>query len=680
MKTDIHTTGQRRSDAGGPHFGVCAVPAQAAPDAAILDATTAERGLMIRTFEDNLFKLFAEGRISGTVHTCIGQELSALAVADELRAEDWLFSNHRCHGHYLARTGDIRGLLAEILGLDSGICGGRGGSQHICRGRFLSNGIQGGSVPIAAGCAALLKSDAAHDHVAVATIGDGTLGEGIVYETLNIAAKWQLPLLVVVENNGYAQSTSSRETLSGRIEDRFNAFGLPFFAANIWNEPALRGETAKAFAHVRSTRGPAALSIDCFRLRAHSKGDDFRDRAEIAEFERRDPLNQFLAAHPQAAAILRRCESAIEEIQSELLHGPQIVANPTISDDTRGSSPPRWRDLPAEMPKGRVIERIREGLRQLLADDDRVVVLGEDVEDPYGGAFKATKGLSDAYPGRVRNTPISEAAITGLGVGMAVAGYRPVVEIMFGDFLTLAADQLINHAGKFRFMYNGQVSVPLIVRTPMGGKRGYGATHSQSLEKHFLGVPGLQVVALNALADPAQIYAAVHGDASDPTLVVENKLLYGVGLHATAPDGRTWQCTADALPTLRLPATYPDLTIACYGGMVEECEAAAKVLFHKYEIAVEIVVPTRLYPLDIVPMAQSVRTSRRLLAVEEGQGFAGFGSETIAQCSAALGDLPVRYQRVFASPHPIPCARRLEQDALPGVESIVQAARRMCDQ
>jgi 2-oxoisovalerate dehydrogenase E1 component len=681
MKTDLQSTGLRQSESSGPHFGVTPTAGGPAPgaDTATIDPLTAARGLMIRAFEDNLFKLFAAGHISGTVHTCIGQELSAIAVADELRPEDWLFSNHRCHGHYLARTGDVRGLLAEIIGLDSGICGGRGGSQHICRGRFLSNGIQGGSVPIAAGCAARLKSDVQHDFIAVAMIGDGTLGEGIVYEALNVASKWDLPLLVVVENNGYAQSTDSRETLAGSIRDRFQAFGIPFFSGNIWNEATLRCECAKAFAHARSTRGPAALGIDCFRLRAHSKGDDFRKPEQIAEFERRDPLNQFLRAHAGASAVHQECEAAIETIQTELLCERQKDPTPPISSERLESNPLAWRNLPKVTAGGRVIDRIREGLRTLLASDERVIVIGEDIEDPYGGAFKATKGLADAFPGRIRNTPISEAAITGLGVGMAVAGYRPIVEIMFGDFLTLAADQLINHAGKFRFMYNGQISVPLIVRTPMGGKRGYGATHSQSLEKHFLGVPGLRVVALNALVDPVDIYTALHAAATDPTLVVENKLLYGAALHSSAPDGRSWQRTDTAIPTLRLPATRPDLTMVCYGGMVSECEAAAEELFRLHEIAVEIVVPTQLYPLDILPISDSVRSSRRLLVIEEGQGFAGFGSETIAQCSEFLENLAMRCGRTFASPHPIPCARRLEQNSLPGIEAILKAARRLCD-
>jgi len=157
--------------------------------------------------------------------------------------------------------------------------------------------------------------------------------------------------------------------------------------------------------------------------------------------------------------------------------------------------------------------------------DERVYLLGEDILDPYGGAFKVTRGLSTAFPERVLTTPISEAAIVGVASGMALRGLRPVAEIMFGDFVTLIADQIVNHAAKFRWMYNDQVRVPLVVRTPMGGRRGYGPTHSQSLEKMFLGVPGLHVVAPNTLGDPGQLLEAAIAD-DDPVLFVEHKLLY----------------------------------------------------------------------------------------------------------------------------------------------------------
>src|SRR5580704_964002 len=176
-----------------------------------------KRAATIRHFEETLLGLFSEGKLSGTVHTCIGQELCALAVVDNLREGDWIFSNHRCHGHYLAWSDDVRGLLAEIMGKRSGICGGRGGSQHLYRDQFLSNGVQGGAVPIAAGCALALSRFKDSDFIATAFIGDGTLGEGVVYETLNLARKLGVPLLVVLEKNGYAQSTNTATTISGHI-------------------------------------------------------------------------------------------------------------------------------------------------------------------------------------------------------------------------------------------------------------------------------------------------------------------------------------------------------------------------------------------------------------------------------------------------------------------------------
>ena len=173
-----------------------------------------------------------------------------------------------------------------------------------------------------------------------------------------------------------------------------------------------------------------------------------------------------------------------------------------------------------------VLDSLNTALHQALASDQRVIVVGEDVLDPYGGAFKVTRGLSQAYPGQVITTPISEAGIVGLASGMALRGLRPVVEIMFGDFLTLAADQVINHASKFRYMYNDQARAPMVIRTPMGGRRGYGPTHSQTLEKHFLGTPGLRVLAPCAIDQPGELLreAILHDD--DPVLFVENKLLY----------------------------------------------------------------------------------------------------------------------------------------------------------
>ena len=171
-----------------------------------------------------------------------------------------------------------------------------------------------------------------------------------------------------------------------------------------------------------------------------------------------------------------------------------------------------------------VVEAINAAIHTCLAESPEVVFLGEDVLDPYGGAFKVARGLSSAFPGRVLTTPVSEAGIVGMGIGMALRGLRPIVEIMFGDFLALACDQLLNHASKLRWMSNDKLRVPLVLRTPMGGRRGYGPTHSQSLEKHFLGVPGLRPVAITWLDDPARLLRSAVLDDDDPVLFIEHNL------------------------------------------------------------------------------------------------------------------------------------------------------------
>jgi 2-oxoisovalerate dehydrogenase E1 component len=638
-----------------------------------MDAILYKRAAVIRRFEERLLRLFSEGKLSGTVHTCIGQELCALAVIENLRKDDWIFSNHRCHGHYLARFNDVRGLLAEIMGLPQGICAGRGGSQHVFHDHFLSNGVQGGGVPIAAGCAMALKKAGKETSVVVAFIGDGTLGQGVVYETLNLASKWKVPLVVVLEKNGYAQSTDTNTTIAGEVRGRFEAFGWKYWETSIWNETELFSTARQAVKYARESGLPVALCINCYRLKAHSKGDDNREASEIKAFQERDPMYVFEKSNPAAADQIRlECDQILDEALSSLT----TIAIKTVENTSVTETPSHdWSEVRQHVVGShRVIERIRSGLEQLLKKDSRVVLLGEDLEDPYGGAFKATKGLSTAYPGRVVNTPISEAAITGFGNGLALAGLRPIVEIMFGDFVMLAADQLVNQGSKFSYMYNQQANVPLIVRAAMGGKRGYGATHSQSLEKHFFGTPGLSVAAVNSIFDPELLLNRIHAHLNHPCLLVENKLLYSLHIHHQSPDGRQWMQNGGNFPTLKLPsAGTADLTIVTYGGMVEDVEAAIKEAFLEYEIQAEVLVPTMVFPLDSFPIVESVQKTGRLLVVEEGQGFAGFGAEVMAACLERLNNRTITAGRVHAEAHPIPCSRELEKLALPGVSQIRDA-------
>jgi acetoin:2,6-dichlorophenolindophenol oxidoreductase subunit beta len=329
-----------------------------------------------------------------------------------------------------------------------------------------------------------------------------------------------------------------------------------------------------------------------------------------------------------------------------------------------------------------VLNRLNQALHFAMENDRRVYLLGEDIRDPYGGAFKVTRGLSTKFPERVLTTPISEAAIVGMANGMALRGLRPVVEIMFGDFVTLIADQLVNHAAKFRWMYNDNVRVPMVVRAPMGGRRGYGPTHSQSLEKMFLGVPGLKVVAPNTLGDPGQLLEAAIAD-DDPVLFIENKLLYTRPLLELGQGELTeFEINQFGTPypnyVLRIPNHVAQLTFATYGYNFEIARQAAIDLLMEYEIYAEIFLFSQLSPFALEPLFESLKRTRRLLTVEEGTRSLGWGAEVIARVAETSNDLSgYNFCRVTARDLPIANSRVLEDAILPSAHDIVQTALSM---
>lgn len=322
---------------------------------------------------------------------------------------------------------------------------------------------------------------------------------------------------------------------------------------------------------------------------------------------------------------------------------------------------------------------LNEALHRILERREDAYLLGEDILDPYGGAFKISRGLSTRFPERVLTTPISEASLVGIAAGMALRGYRPIVEIMFGDFITLGLDQIVNGIAKFPAMFDGQVSVPLVVRTPMGGRRGYGPTHSQSLEKLLLGVPGITVVAPSECHDVgALLEAAVDDD--QPVIFIENKLLYGRACRRPV-DG--W---VDALECRETDGPYPALTfsgngfgrgratIATYGGTLPLALEAAEHLLVEDEVFCEVVALSRLHPLDVDPVLDSVRRTGALVVAEEGTRTAGLGAELAAQVQeAAWHALRAPVARVGADDGIVPSAPALERAMLPSADDIVRA-------
>lgn len=639
------------------------------------------KALLSRAVEESFLELFHKGKISGTVHTCIGQELSGAVIGSHLEDGDSVFSNHRCHGHFLSFVGNVEGLIAELMGKESGVCGGRGGSQHLCQGGFYSNGLQGGIVPVSLGLA-LGRRIQKRRKISVAFLGDGTLGEGTVYEGLNIASKWNLPLLFVLENNGIAQSTPSDLTLAGDILSRARAFGIRCEQVDTWEWRNMAATVTKALKYVRDEGRPFFLQVDTYRLKAHSKGDDTRPPEVVAPYEAKDPLNLLLKKEtPEILALRAEVKAQVQAaIARADAAGPsrwegkspaQLELGKIPSDDR----PDNWSEarLPAAYSGRRFGTVLNEAFRTIMKENDQVYFLGEDVLSPYGGAFKIADGLSALFPERVFTTPISEQSIVGLASGLALCGYRPFAEIMFGDFLTLTLDQLLNHAAKFEDMYNGQVRMNMVVRTPMGGGRGYGPTHSQSLEKHFLGIPGLRVVALSSAADPLPALRCMATEHVGATLLIENKKAYALEMRPEPPPGFLWKVNRQLFPTLHLEpqSSCVDATIMAYGGMTDAAVEAVELLLKDHDIIAQAIIPLQLYPFSVDAVLPLIRRAQKLILVEEGQAFSSFSSEVLAQLAER------RFHGIMRRLTPpeicIPASSQLEKQILPDAQAIVDS-------
>ncbi len=628
-----------------------------------------KEAIRIRKVEEKFLQLFSEGKLNGTVHTCVGQEFSAIAFAGQLKKKDFVFSNHRCHGHYIAFTGDTRGLLAELLGKASGTSGGIGSSQHLCNNNFFSNGIQGGIVPVAAGYALgnKLRQNGA---IGVVYIGDGTLGEGALYETMNIISKWEVPLLIVCENNFFAQSTPQHINLAGDIRARAAAFGIKTFKGDTWDPAALIGDAKSAIDYVRTETRPAFFLVETYRLNAHSKGDDDRDPAVVNSFREKDFLQVFEQESPAyykiyQEAISEEIDHMVEEIlqEEDLPIAAYYEYRPYTTDNT-------WAAL--EPVNKRQVELINRFFRDKIEQDASTVFLGEDILSPYGGAFKVTKELSQLRPGQVFSTPISESAITGISNGLALNGFKPFAEIMFGDFMTLAFDQIVNHASKFHHMFNKKVNCPVVIRTPMGARRGYGPTHSQTLDKFLVGIDNIKTIALNTFIHPAVVYESVY-EEKHPVLVIENKTDYGKKIMQQASAHFVYERNHDVFPVVRIrPAlSQPTLTIVAYGGMADLTAAALEDIFVETDFKPELIVPCLISQLPADLVAVSAQKTGRLLVIEEGTAFAGIGAELLAAVAEIAGT-GIKVKRIAAYPVPIPSVKSLENIVVPGKNRIIR--------
>ena len=636
----------------------------------------------IRAFEDKTADLFQEGVVKGTAHSYKGEEAIAAGVCAALRDDDIIASYHRGHGHCIAKGARIDRMMAELMGRQTGYCQGLGGSMHIADMELNimgANGIVGAAMPLAtgAGLAARLQGT---DRVSVAFFGDGASNQGVFHESLNLAAVWKLPVIFVCENNQYALSTSYRNTTAvSQVAHRAASYEIPGVTVDGNDSVEVYLVLREAVDRARAGEGPTLIEAMTYRHGQHSLRANLRDPRPEDEFNtwlERDPIarmEQRLAAEASFSdAEFDETTQAVEqELETAVSYGrespePQVdvmldaVYAPHAAHTEPGPETERMLSYP---------EALNEALDQEMLRDDRVFLMGEDV-GATGGIFGVSKGLMERYgPERVRDTPISEATFVGCGVGAAIAGMRPVVEIQIFDFVALTMDMLVNQAAKFRFMLGGKPSVPLVVRGPQGGGIRLAAQHSQSLEAWFTHVPGLVVAAPSTPYDAKGLLVAAIRD-ENPVVFLEQKLLY---LGGTGPVPE--ELYAIPLGKADIKRAGTDVTVVATSAMVPRALSAATVL-ERDGISVEVVDPRTLQPLDEETILASVRKTNRLLIVHEAWVRGGFGAEVAAMAvDKAFDWLDAPVARLGAPHTPMPYNDRLELEVIPSQERIVDAIR-----
>lgn len=637
-----------------------------------LDKSIIHEALLIRLVEEKFIELFSAGKMNGTVHTCVGQEFSAVTIINHLIEEDYVTSNHRCHGHFISKTKNWKGLIDELMGLASGVCKGIGSSQHLCAKGFLSNGPQGALLPVASGIA-LNKKQKGDKGIVVSFIGEGTLGEGVLYETFNLSSLYALPHLFVCENNFYSQSTPQSDAISGEILNRAKAFEIKSFQSDTWDISSLSKVAGDAINYVRKTSKPAFLLVKTYRLNPHSKGDDNRDTSEITWFRQRDVLNRLLEMKPWADL----AEQLRSEINDHIKNADRTVLD-SVDYFRRQIPISNTSELYLlKNEKKRMVQALNDAYRATL--ENGALHIGEDICDPYGGAFKVTKGLSNDFPRNVLNAPISECGLVGVAIGNALLGTESYAEIMFGDFTTNIFDQLINNASKMHHMYAFQVTVPLRVRTPMGGKRGYGPTHSQSLEKLLLGLDNVLVLSLSSLCDPRPIINELK-NYQFPIVIIENKVDYARFLWEPPSFLSFWKQSSPFGSIQITPVTLrPTITVITYGETARQIADNYEELFVDTDLLPEIICVTVLHPIDMSLILTSVRSTGKLLTIEDGSIEFGFGAEVIARLSEQ--DIALEFcLRIGAEDVPIPSVSSLEEEALPSMKRITRLLNRRLEE
>ena len=659
----------------------------------------------IRALENNIASLLSKAVLKGASHLYAGQEAVAVGGVAALRDDDIITSTHRGHGHAhahgdkAAKTSEEKQMhynkmMAEVLGKSGGYCKGKGGSMHIAdveHGNLGATGIVGGNIPVAVG-AALAQKIQNTDRVVLCFFGDGASNTGNFHEAMNMASLWNLPIIFLVENNMYAMSVPwAKASKLQDVAERAKGYGIPGEVVDGMDVISVRGAVAKAVERARKGEGPTLIEAKTYRWYGHSHSDPraYRTREEEAAWKERDPIT-VLKDNLEAIKFLtekefEELENAVEQKLDKAMDYSEASPEPDpneVETDVYAPLKTTQADVVAEeklrqrvktdanMREISYAQALVEAMREEMLRDNKVFIMGEDV-GLYGGAYGATRGLWQEFGDwRVIDTPISEATIGGAAVGAAMAGMRPIAEIMYVDFTPLAMDQIANQGAKNRYMFGGKTTVPMVIRTEGGAGRAIAAHHSQSLESLWTHFPGIYVVMPSTPYDAKGLLKAAIRD-DNPVMFIEHKMLYKEKGRVPEEDYIIPLGVAD------IKREGKDISLVTYSRMVFRALEAAEILA-KEGIDVEVIDLRSLKPLDIDTIINSVKKTGRLVGLTEAYENTSFINEVMAQVNDLAFDyLDAPMVRVASLNVPVPRAEILEDMAIPNVQRIVAACRKV---
>ena len=679
---------------------------------------------LIREFEQILLKLWTDGCVNGPVHTGIGHEACAVGAITVLNPTDVIGSTHRAHHHYISKVinyysskgfdalagkfpdsaqKEITSLMGEVMGLKNGCCGGRGGSMHLRNDNFGvlgTNAIVAGGVPATTGAAFAAMYNKSKQ-VVVCFLGDGALNQGAFHEAANLAGLWNLPVIYFIENNMYAVGTNIRNSRANQdLLVLSDANGLYGMSVDGMDPLAVMQTMQQAVTHVRGGNGPVLINAECYRWFHHNgpvpgSAFGYRDKKEEVEWQKKDPCEQF------PLKLIRNSDFSDEEINEIKSLAIETVnaatgyctftennkyvvreelwpASETLETGIRSNASEfegiQFKEAEdfSEWETQSYVNTISSVIGKHLQEDEKTFVIGLEVANFGGGAHGATKKLPSTFPSRIINAPISECGFTGLAGGAAMSGLKPIVEIMFANFVMVAADQLFNQICNWRHIYNNTVDVPLVLRCRVAMASGFGGQHSLDTVGIFSLFNGWRIIAPSNAFD----YIGLFNTAMlsrDPVVIMEHHTLYPEtfkvpkgSLDYFIPFGKA-----------RIVEKGKDVSVVSYASGVELARRAAEELSTE-GISTEVIDLRTLSTNDIdyEILGQSLRKTGAMVIVEKTQGSACIGPKIAHYCQEQFFDyLDVPIVTVGGADVPTPVSKKLEIVSVPDIDTIKKTIR-----